>query len=80
MLNDEHFSTYQTPFELEQRFSRLIRAGYVGHNHLDLEFGLESEQILSIVNQNSVFRSMPLVPTKGFTIIGISGIGKWRII
>ena len=80
MLNDEHFSTCQAHFELEQRFSRLIRAAYVSCNSLDLEFRPELEQILRIRRQISVFRSIPLVPTQGFTIIGMSGIGKWRII
>ncbi len=80
MLNDEHFYICQAHFELEDRFSKLIRAGYVSNDPLDLEFGAELERIRCIIRQNLVFRSIPLVPTQGFTIIGISGIGKWRII
>lgn len=80
MLNDEHFHPCQAHFELEQRFSRLIRAGYISHDPLDLEFPAEWERTFRLIRQNSIFHSKPLVPTQGFTIIGISGIGKWRII
>lgn len=67
-------------FELEERFSRLIRAGYVGRNPLDLGFWSETERRLHIIRENSVFSPEPRVPTQGFTLMGISGTGKSRTI
>lgn len=74
------FQPLSIHFELEQRFSRLIRAGYVGRNPLDLGFWPETERRLHIIEQGTVFRSTPRVPTQGFTLMGISGTGKSRTI
>jgi hypothetical protein len=74
------FQPLNIHFELEQRFSRLIRAGYVGRNPLDLGFWSQTERNLNLIGQNTVFSSTPRVPTQGFTLMGISGTGKSRTI
>ncbi len=74
------FQPLDIHFELEERFSRLIRAGYVGRNPLDLGYWPETKRRLYLMKQNSVFSSIPRVPIQGFTLIGISGIGKSRAI
>jgi AAA domain len=74
------FQPLSIHFELEQRFSRLIRAGYVGRNPLDLGFWAETERRLHLMEENTVFRSTPRVSTQGFTLMGISGTGKSRTI
>jgi hypothetical protein len=74
------FQPLNIHIELEQRFSRMIRAGYVGRNPLDLGFWAETERRLDLIEENMVFRSTPRVPTQGFTVVGISGTGKSRTI
>ncbi len=74
------FQPLNIHIELEQRLSRMIRAGYVGRNPLDLGFWAETERRLHLVEENMVFRSVPRVPTQGFTLMGISGTGKSRTI
>ena len=74
------FQPLNIHFELEQRLSRMIRAGYVGRNPLDLGFWAETERRLHLVEENTVFCSTPRVPTQGFTLMGISGTGKSRTI
>lgn len=74
------FQPLSIHFELEQRLSRMIRAGYVGRNPLDLGFWAETERRLHLIEENMVFRSTPRVPTQGFTLVGISGTGKSRAI
>src|SRR6266487_325611 len=74
------FQPLNIHFELEQRFSRLIRAGYVGRNPSDLGFWRDTERKLRVMEQNSVFQSIPRVPTQGFTLMGVSGTGKSRTI
>lgn len=74
------FQPLNIHIELEQRLSRMIRAGYVGRNPLDLGFWAETERRLHLIEENMVFRSTPRVPTQGFTLMGISGTGKSRTI
>jgi AAA domain len=71
------FQPLNIHFELEQRFSRLIRSGYVGRNPLDLGFWPQTERSLHLIRENAVF-STPRVPTQGFTLMGMSGTGKSR--
>jgi AAA domain len=73
------FQPLNIHFDLEQRFSRLIRSGYVGRNPLDLGFWSQTEQKLHLIRQQVVF-STPRVPTQGFTLMGMSGTGKSRTI
>jgi hypothetical protein len=80
MQNDEALFANSTSFDLEQHCSKSIRAGYVERNSLDLDFRSESGCILHTIRQDTVLRSTSLAPSQGFTILGRSGIGKWRII
>lgn len=80
MQNNEVFFIDQAPFDAEQGLSSLIQAESVGHDPFDLGDWLQAEHILGIIRRNSAFRSMLLAPSQGFTIVGMSGIGKWRII
>ena len=79
MHNNEAYHVDPTHFELEQRFSGLLRVAYVGHDSLDVGFWTKARRMLHSIRWNSVFRSQSLVPSRGFTIVGMSGIGKWRV-
>src|SRR5436190_23151563 len=46
------FQPLNIHIELEQRLSRMIRAGYVGRNPLDLGFWAETERRLHLVEEN----------------------------
>jgi hypothetical protein len=74
------FQPLSIHFELEQRFSRLLRAAYLSHDSLDVGFWAKARRMLHIIRRNSVFRSQSLAPSRGFTIVGKSGLGKWRVL
>jgi hypothetical protein len=78
--NDEDFFTDWAYFELDLHVSGLIREGRVSHDPLNLGGQHQTEHILRIIRQISIFRSQSLAQSEGFTIEGMSGIGKWRII
>ncbi len=80
MHNNEAYHLDPTHFELEERFSRLLRTAYVGHDSLDVGFWAKARRMLHIIRRNSVFRSQSLVPSRGFAIVGKSGIGKSRVL
>ena len=79
MHNNEDYQLAPSHFELEQRFSRLLRAAYVRHS-LNERFWAKRRRMLHIIRRNSVFRSQSPVPFQGFTVMGRSGIGKWRVL
>ncbi|MBM0744187.1 ATP-binding protein [Phormidium sp. CLA17] len=69
----QFFAPLPIHFDLEQRFSRMIRLGYQARNPAIIGFWGDVQsrvQSLSLVRQSS--RST----ATGFTIIGISGVGK----
>src|SRR5260370_18253405 len=70
------FQPLSIHFELEQRLSRMIRAGYVGRNPLDLGYWDQTERRLRLLEEDTIFRSTPLVPTPGFTLMCITCTGK----
>lgn len=74
------FQPLSIHFELEQRLSRMIRAGYVGRNPLDLGYWGQTERRLHLLEEDTIFSSTRRVPTQGFTLMGISGTGKTRAI
>ncbi len=80
MIPKRDFFYLQVHFELEQRFSRLILAGYMTQNSLDSGPWSEPQVTLNLIGSDVIFSSTQRVPTHGCTIMGISGIGKWRII
>ena len=74
------FQPLSIHFELEERFSRMIRSGYVGRNPLDRGFWPETERRLRIIGQDPIHNSPSRSQAQGFTVFGISGIGKTRTI
>ena len=78
MHNNEVYHVYPINFELEQRYSRLLRAAYVSHDSLGVGFWAKARRMLHSIKRNSAFRSLSPVPSQGFTVMGRSGIGKWR--
>ncbi len=80
MHNNEAYHIYPINFELEQRYSKLLRAAYVGHDSLGVGFWAKARRMLRIIRQNSVFRSKSFVPSRGYTVMGMSGIGKSRVL
>lgn len=77
MQNHEAYHLDLTHSELEQVFSKLLRAAYV-HHSLDVRFWAKRRLMLHIIEWNSVFRSQSPAPSRGFTVMGASGIGKSR--
>ena len=80
MHNNEAYHVDPTNFGPEQRFSRLLRAAYAGHNSLDVGFWAKARRLLHSIGRNSVFRLKSLIPCRGFTVKGMSGIGKSRVL
>lgn len=64
--------------DLEQRFSRAIRQGYVSRNILSPQYAKDLvEGYEAIVNKNLNFETKTIkTKASGFTIMGLSGIGK----
>jgi hypothetical protein len=58
--------------ELEQRISRVVRAGYQGRNPLARGFRRQMEARL----QGEATHRMNRTRTQGFTLLGVSGVGK----
>lgn len=74
-----YFEPLGRHIDLEQRFSRLIRQGYLARNPLDPTFASRLQQGYRIIKSGAyeLWDDMNLGTTSsGFTIIGISGIGK----
>jgi hypothetical protein len=61
-------------FELEQRFSRIIRAGYQGRN--PLERGFRQEMAQRLETKTYLTQRLNQTRSQGFTLLGVSGIGK----
>ncbi|WP_253199331.1 AAA family ATPase [Clostridium tagluense] len=75
----QYFEPLNKHIEIEQRFSRVIRQGYLARNPLAPEYSENLQNGYKAIklgqytlNSNSEFRTT----ASGFTIIGISGIGK----
>lgn len=67
-------------YELEQRISRMIRAGYVDRNYfLQPGFHLKNRQKINSL-QLGVTAPLPNAAARGLSIIGISGMGKSTLI
>ncbi|MGD1912723.1 MAG: ATP-binding protein [Rivularia sp. (in: cyanobacteria)] len=62
--------------DLEARFSRLIRGGYQFRNPIQIYFWKNSFSALSAFDNNEFPPNYMYTSAYGFTIIGISGIGK----
>ncbi len=70
------FTTYT---ELEQRFSRMIRSGYVGRNPSNVGFHIQNRRKLDSRRRGSK-APVPRAAARGLSIIGISGMGKSTLI
>jgi hypothetical protein len=77
MHNNEDYYLGSIHFELEQLFSKLLWAAYVRH-FLDVRFWAKRRRMFHITSRNSVFRSQSPASSRGFTVVGMSGIGKSR--
>lgn len=73
----DFFAPLPIHLDLEQRISRLIRAGYKARNPLTLGFWQEQEEKIHSINQpGNVRRFCRRSMAAGFTIIGFPGVGK----
>jgi hypothetical protein len=68
------FKPMPVHFELEQRFSRIVRAGYQGRN--PLERGFRQEMAKRLDTRNYLTQRLNQTRSQGFTLLGVSGIGK----
>jgi hypothetical protein len=63
--------------DIEQRFSRMIRAGYVGRNPVERGFWSDIDRKTEIIRSNVVIRSMGVLGKAwSLALLGISGVGK----
>ncbi|WP_414569511.1 AAA family ATPase [Nostoc sp. CCY 9925] len=72
----QFFEPLPIHLDLEQRFSRMIRAGYQARNPLTADFWRDFQQRIDTLNPESVPKNHLRSTATGFTIIGISGVGK----
>ncbi|XWK89102.1 MAG: ATP-binding protein [Phormidium sp.] len=72
----QFFQPLPVNLDLEQRFSRLIRAGYQVRNPMKADFWKNFQSQIDTIESNEVTQSQSRSSASGFTIIGISGIGK----
>lgn len=75
----KYFQPLAKHFDIEQRVSRIIRQGYLSRNPLMPEHASDMQKIYQMIKENDYsFDNSVLSKTSasGFTIIGISGMGK----
>lgn len=78
-----YFQPWKKHYDLESRFSRAIRQGYIARDPLGRNYALQLQQgYQAIKNQKyaGVFNPESYTTSSGFTIIGISGGGKTKAI
>jgi hypothetical protein len=69
------FQPVMQHLDLEQRFSRLLRHGYVGRNPLSADYTKQLNAAHHVMNGQSVPRDIRSTASS-FTLMGFSGIGK----
>lgn len=62
--------------DLEQRLSRMIRSGYQARNPLTAEFKRDFQKRIDALSSTEITPTNLRSTATGFTIIGISGVGK----
>ncbi|MGU8987222.1 ATP-binding protein [Clostridium perfringens] len=74
----QYFQPLSLHFDLEERFSRTIRQGYLSRNPLSANYASSLKNGNKIIKNPSLgFNNFDFKSTAaGFTIIGVSGIGK----
>lgn len=75
------FTPLNIHIDLERRFSRLIRTGYIERNPLKISFWNENGENVDKVTKNSISQygdddDFHSTSAYGFNMVGISGIGK----
>jgi hypothetical protein len=75
----DFFEPLQKHIDIEQRFSRVIRQGYISRNPIGPEYATSLQEGYKLI-KNGVYdfdcSTRKSAKASGFTIIGISGIGK----
>lgn len=74
------FTPLPIHIDLERRFSCLIRGGYAGRNPMRPGFYLELEQKVGALNNGGFKPHYVWSTCAGFSIIGMSGMGKTRAV
>jgi hypothetical protein len=69
-----YFQPLDTHIDIEQRISRSIRQGYIGRNPAESLYAQHSRQCDPAVRSKD-FKGLPSTAS-GFTVIGMSGVGK----
>jgi hypothetical protein len=72
----QFFQPLPVHLDLEQRFSRLIRSGYRARNPISREFFNDVKQRVEALHTHQELPSRLRSTACGFTIIGMSGVGK----
>ncbi|BDA71506.1 Tn7-like transposition protein C [Calothrix sp. PCC 7716] len=70
------FQPLPVHLDLEARFSRLIRGGYQFRNPIMIDFWKNSKNRIETLSNDEIPPNYMYTSAYGFTIIGISGIGK----
>jgi hypothetical protein len=73
-----YFEPLNRHIDLEQRFSRLIRQGYLARNPLEPQYAARLQESYRAIKSGGYLLEDNMGPgtSSGFTIIGISGMGK----
>jgi AAA domain len=74
----DFFQPLTQHLDLEQRFSRMLRRGYVGRNPLDHGYWAHTRQQCKALSEFVPGTTRQAACVQGFTLLGISGIGKSR--
>lgn len=72
----QFFAPLPVHLDLEQRFSRLIRTGYQARNPVRPGFWSHLNHSVECLSPGLVVQSLGRSTAQGFTIIGMSGVGK----
>jgi len=72
----QFFEPLPVHIELEQRFSRMIRTGYLARNPRDPQFVSSLHQRADLLADPELVHPSPRSTATGFTILGMSGVGK----
>lgn len=74
----QYFQPFPIHLDLERRFSRIIRQGYLARNILSPEYASDLVEGHRAIINKDLYSSNHVIKTtaSGFTMIGLSGIGK----
>lgn len=70
------FEPLPVHLDLEQRFSRMIRVGYQARNPIRPDFWPQTQARVQALRQNARLQQRLRSTAVGFSIVGISGVGK----